>query len=257
MSKAFFHFFVGCLLGIVLLAYVFPEHFIFPVPPSSYSDTPTVLKIKTKNGVTLSAIYLSNPKAKYTILVSHGNAEDIGRMYPWLKTFEQHGFSIFAYDYAGYGTSTGKPSEKQTYQNIDAAYNYLTQDLKIPPQNIILYGRSLGAAVSIDLAARQPVAAVIVEAAFVSAYRVLTVWPLLPFDKFNNLAKIKNIHVPILFIHGQKDFIVPSWHGKKLFAAANQPKQAWWVGQAGHNNIVNVAGEKYWQTIMQFVKSLN
>lgn len=257
MLKTLLHFVLGCLLGLMLLAYVFANRFIFHPPQSNYRDTNEIIKLKTANGAVISAIYLQNPQAKYTLLVSHGNAEDLGSIYPWLEQLKAHGFSVFAYDYQGYGTSTGKPTETHVYQDINAAYEYMTHDLKIPPQKIILYGRSLGAGAAIDLAARHKVAGVIAEGAFVSIFRVITIMPLLPFDKFNNLVKIKDIHAPILFIHGMRDYTVAVWHGKKLFVAANEPKQALWVEGAGHNNVVAVAGEKYWQAITQFVSGLS
>ncbi|HAX79930.1 MAG TPA: hypothetical protein DCY88_29865 [Cyanobacteria bacterium UBA11372] len=89
---------------------------IFLPQPSTYEDTQDIIKLTTANGVSISAIYLPNPKAKYTILYSHGNAEDLGYGLPMLKELRDIGFSVFAYDYQGYGTSRGTPSEANAYQ---------------------------------------------------------------------------------------------------------------------------------------------
>ena len=239
----------------ILFAYFFANRMIFFPPRASYQDANNILKLHTQTGAIISAIYLNNKNAKYTLLISHGNAEDIGYMLPFLKELYQHNFSVFAYDYQGYGTSTGTPSEQHTYQDSNAAYEYLTKNLHIPANNIIAYGTSVGAAVAIDLATRKPVAAVIAQSPFVTAFRVLTHIPLLPFDKFNNLAKIDKINCPILIIHGTNDKIVPFWHGQKLYQKAREPKQYLWVTDAGHNDLIYVAGNTLWQAIAKFVNN--
>ena len=177
-------------------------------------------------------------------------------MAPFLQDMQKQGFSVFAYDYQGYGLSQGTSSEAHSYEDIDAAYNYLTEVLKIPAKNIILQGRSLGAAVSLDLAIKKPVAAIIMETPFVTAFRVLTVFPILPCDKFNNLAKIKKLNLPLLIIHGTHDTIVPIWHSKKLFSMAKKNKQNFWVPFANHDDIWWRARNEYWAAILKFVKYL-
>jgi hypothetical protein len=220
-----------------IFAYFFSNHLMFHPPTSSYKDSENIIKLKTGRGDIISAVYLLNRNAKYTMLVSHGNAEDLGHMLPFLSELYSLGFSVFAYDYQGYGLSTGEPTEKGTYDAINAAYDYLTETLKIPPKQIVLFGNSIGAAVSIDLSSREPVGGVILQSPFVSAFRVLTQIPLWPFDKYNNLKKIKNINCPILIIHGRKDRVVPFWQGKKIYESANAPKEYLWIDGVGHNDI--------------------
>src|SRR5437764_349842 len=106
---------VGLYALLLFVAIFLSDGLIFQPQPSSYRDTAEVLKLNTQDGKKISAIYLLNPQAKYTILVSHGNAEDIGDDRPLLEEFRNAGFSVFAYDYHGYGTSEGKPSEKNSY----------------------------------------------------------------------------------------------------------------------------------------------
>lgn len=244
--------------GIILVGYYFiSDKLIFPPRCSTYTDTEQILKLKTEDGAQISAIYIPNPGATYTILFSHGNGEDLGTVLQTLKKFKRMGFAAFAYDYHGYGTSTGTPSERNTYRDIDAAYSYVTNDLHISPDHVVAYGRSLGGAVAIDLASRKPVAGLVVESSFVTAFRVMTRYPLSPLDKFRSIAKIKQAHCPVLVIHGRSDELVPFWHGERLFHEANEPKQSLWIDGAGHNNLLNVAGDQYSEALQRFGKSLD
>src|SRR4029077_17108548 len=177
-------------LGLFLFAYFLSDSMIFLPHPSSYQDSPEVLKITTAGGKKISAVYLANPAAKFTFLVSHGNAEDLGDDRYWLEDLRRAGFSIFAYDYEGYGTSEGKPSEAALYEDEAAAYEYLAVNLNTPPDRIIIFGRSVGTGPATYIAAKRPSAGLILQSPFVSTFRVLTRIPLLPFDKFPNYKHI-------------------------------------------------------------------
>lgn len=243
-------------LVVMISAHLFADSIIFQPQPTFYRDDHSIIKLVTENGEKISAKYFLNPTAEYTILFSHGNAEDIGTATPFLKELQNAGFSVFAYDYRGYGTSEGKPSEENSYQDVEAAYNYLTQELKISPEKIIVHGRSLGGAVSVDLASRKDCGGLIVESSFVSAFRVMTKYKIFPFDKFQSLNKIKQVKCPVLFIHGKQDNIVPFWHGEMLFASANEPKFSFWIDEANHNNVFAKSKDKYLQTIQNFTATL-
>ncbi|MBD2096283.1 alpha/beta hydrolase [Trichocoleus sp. FACHB-591] len=242
------------LIYAVLCFYAFflTDRQIFQPQPTSYQDTQTTLKLKTADSALISAIYLPNPQAQYTILYSHGNAEDLGDIEATLTTIHEAGFAVFAYDYRGYGTSQGQPSEQHAYQDADAAYTYLTQKLKVPANRVIALGRSVGGGVAVDLAARKPVAGLIVESSFVTAFRVVTRVPIVPFDKLANIAKIRRIQCPILIVHGTADEIIPFQHGEQLFQAARPPKQSFWVEDANHDDLVEVAGPRYAQQLQAF-----
>ena len=205
----------------------------------------------------ISGLYLTNPKAKYTILYVHGNAEDLGDIRATLEKLRDMEFNIFAYDYRGYGTSEGKTSEENAYKDIDRAYKYLTEELKISPQHIIAFGRSVGGGSAIDLAARKPVAGLVAESTFISAFRVVIPFPILPFHKFKNLEKITKIKCPVLVMHGTADDVIPFNHGEKLFEAAPQAKLFLWVQGANHNNFDEIAGVKYEETLRKFIRILD
>jgi fermentation-respiration switch protein FrsA (DUF1100 family) len=241
-------------LCLCLYLFFFADRKIFLPQPSSYEDSSAILKLTADDQIQLSAVYLPNPASEYTILYTHGNAEDLGDIQPVLQRLQEIGFSVFAYDYRGYGTSQGTPSERHAYRDIDTAYNYLIEQLQIPARRIIAYGRSVGGGSAVDLAARQPLAGLIMESSFITAFRVVIPFPILPFDKFPNIDKIQKVNCPVLVIHGKADEVIPFWHGQQLWAAANEPKQALWVEEAGHNDLMWVAGEQYAQALHNFAR---
>jgi hypothetical protein len=175
-------------LGLGIFAYFFADKLIFQPQPSFYRDDESILKLVTPGGEKISAKFFRNPTAEFTILFSHGNAEDIGSSGFYFEELSDAEFNVFAYDYRGYGTGEGQPSEQNSYQDAETAYNYLTGELKIPAEKIIIYGRSLGGAVSIELASRKNCGGLIVESSFISSFRVLTRYPMYPFDRFQSIS---------------------------------------------------------------------
>lgn len=243
------------VIGLLIYGYMFTDHIIFQPPPPGYEDSQEIIKLTTADGTRISAIYLRNDNSPYTILFSHGNAEDLGTVRYKLVELRSLGFSVLGYDYHGYGTSEGRPTEKAVYQDIDAAFDYLTKELHVPPDHIILHGMSLGGAVAADLASRRPVGGLILESTFVSAFRVVTTVPM-PFDQFKTLAKLKNIKCPILVLHGRADRVVRFWHGEMLYENANEPKQFLWIDNAGHGDVSLIAGAQYEHALKRFASSL-
>lgn len=237
-----------------IYVYFRADSMIFLPQPVSYQDTKEILKVPVTQTEQISATYLPNAQATYTLLYIHGNAEDLGDVRPMLVRLHDWGFSVFAYDYRGYGTSDGQPSEANAYPDADAAYQYLTQQLKIPPEQIIVYGRSVGGGSATELASRYPVAGLILESTFTSAFRVIVPFPLLPFDKFSNLDKLRETHCPVLVMHGQADRTIPVYHGQMLYQAASEPKLALWVETAGHDDFTWVAGDRHQQALQSFQK---
>ena len=242
------------LIYIFFGLYVFfrADSMIFLPQPSSYQDDETILKIPVTDTEQISARYLPNPEAEYTLLYIHGNAEDLGHIQPFLEQLQQWGFSVFAYDYRGYGTSDGRPSERRAYADADAAYQYLTQQLEVPAEDILVYGRSIGSGSATELAVRYPVGGLILKSAFTSIFRVVVPVPLLPFDKFPNRAKLRRVNCPVLVLHGQADQTIPFHHGQTLYETAPEPKQFLWVPQAGHNDFNWVAGDRMPQALATF-----
>jgi hypothetical protein len=126
----------------------------------------------------------------------------------------------------------------------------------VPPERVILHGRSLGGGIASHLASRRPAAGLILESTFVSAFRVPITRPLFPFDRFATAARLRDVRYPVLVIHGTRDEVVPYWHGQALFEKANPPRTHFWVEGAGHNDLQMVAGERYWRALREFADSL-
>lgn len=244
----------ACLLVFALL---WSDRMIFQPQSSTYTDAEDIIKIEMANGSPISAVYMANPTAKYTVLYNHGNAEDLGDLLVFLEQYQQQGFSILAYDYPGYGTSPGRPTTANACKAADAALKYLIERQGIPLDRIIVHGQSVGGGPALYLAQKNSVAGVIVGSTFVTAFRVLTHFPLAPFDKFRNISRIDDINCPVLVIHGRKDDIIPFWHGEKLFKKAIQPKMSCWLNGATHNYIPPEDRLTYWAAIASFSKLID
>lgn len=242
-------------LSCALIGCTVTDSMIFYPPPPSYSFEPEMVMIETPSGEKICAWYLKNPNAEFTLLYSHGNAEDIGQNRFIFERFINQGFSVLAYDYRGYGLSEGKPSEKNAYEDAAAAYAYLTDVAGVPANKIIPYGRSLGGSLATYIAAKEPVAALILQNAFTSAFRVVTHIPIFPFDKFNNINKIDKINCPVLIMHGSEDRVVKPWHSRALLKKAREPRSYLLVEGIGHNDdMAAAAPSKYWQKIKDLVE---
>lgn len=221
---------------------------------------PTADEIKSK--------YYINSKKDWVLVYFHGNGDNISGNLNHSYRFHQMGFSVLIVDYRGYGLSQGDfPTETSVYEDVDTAWNYLVNQRGIPPENIVIYGHSLGGAIAIDLAIRQPNAAgVIVEASFTSMrdmvdyqYPLFNIFPidLILTHRFDSIAKVKSLKMPVLFTHGTADTVVPTYMSEELFEAAPEPKQLFIVPTADHNNIASVSGDKYFETIREFMKLVN
>lgn len=248
---------LGAYIALFIFAVFFSDGVIFQPPAPQYRDGKELIRIRSANGAHIVAVYLESPGAKYTILYSHGNAEDLGWNRDLLEEYHRRGFNVLGYDYQGYGLSEGKPSERNAYEDEEAAFEYLVNEKKIPPERIIAVGQSLGGAMAIDLASKHKLGGLIVQSSFTSAFRVLTRMPIIPFDKFNSLSKIKRVSCPVLIIHGKVDTVIGFWNGELLYAASPAPKQKWWVERGNHNDILLVDAPGYWKAVGSFVATLN
>ena len=248
--------FVIVFATLIIIGFFLSDVFIFRAKAPSYTDNSQIIKLTTTDGTKISALYFPTKGAEYTVLVSHGNGDDIGRTQYFAKQLNQHGFSAMVYDYYGYGSSQGHPTEENTYLAADTVYNFLTKTQNIPPRKIIAYGHSLGSGVATYIASKNPVAALVLDGAFLSAFRVVTVIPILPFDKFRTANRLPNIHIPMLFIHGREDDVIPFWHGVALYNMAKEPKLFLWVDGAKHTDVRKISGDTYWSKWTELVASI-
>ncbi len=195
------------------------------------------------------------------VVISHGNYGNIGyggrpQFYAW---FRDLGVNLLAYDYRGFGESEGVPNESGVYDDAEAAYRYLTDSVRVPPSRILLFGHSLGTGVTIELARRVPAAGLIVEDAYTSvADRGQEVFPLLPVkliarSRFASIEKVGALTVPKLFLHARNDQTIPIEHGRRVFAAAAEPKE-WVELDAGHGDAYSAQRARYYDAIGAFIR---
>ncbi len=246
-------------VGLAAIAFFLADRLIFLPPRSSYGEGQLpIVHVETDDDTRIAMLHLPKEGAEFTLLYSHGNAEDIGQI-GWVLAGLRDGVgvSVIAYDYRGYGQSSGgRTSAAGTLRDIEAVYRHAVRELGIAPERLIVHGRSVGTGPTLHLAAREPVAAVILESGFTSAFRVVTRVPLLPFDRFPNLRNVREVRAPVLVIHGEGDEMISFTHGRRLFDAAPEPKQRFWVEGAGHNDLLDIAGDRYWRVLSEFVSSL-
>lgn len=196
-----------------------------------------VLKLPTRRGNEIVAVYVRYPMANSTLLYSHGNAADIGQMYELFIELSIHlRVNLMGYDYSGYGQSSGKPSEHNTYADIEAAYKCLEESYGTKQENIVLYGQSVGSGPTLDLAARLPrLRAVVLHSPILSGLRVMypvkrTYW----FDIYKNIDKITLVQCPVLVIHGTLDEVVDFSHGKQLWELCKEKYEPLWIRGGNH-----------------------
>ena len=200
------------------------------------------------------------------VLYLHGNGSNVGANVEHAHRFHRLGLSVFVMDYRGYGKSQGDfPSESQVYEDAQLAWDYLVKQRGVNPNQIYIYGHSLGGAIAIDLAVRHPEAAgLIVEGSFTSTRAMVNfqkgLFWMFPIDllltqRFDSLSKVDRLQMPVLFIHGTADNVVPVEMSKKLFDAAPEPKQLYIVPDGGHNNLAQIGGAEYLQIVSHFLGS--
>ena len=259
--------FVSIYALIIMLVYIFQSKLIF-FPDKNLIATPDYYGLKyeevnfnTSDNLRLHGWYIPADSAKYTLLFCHGNAGNISHRLESIKQFHELGFNVFIFDYRGYGKSEGSMSEQGSYLDAQAAWEFLINEKNIDANSIIVFGRSLGAAIACQLATQQKSKALIMESAFLSVPDLAAqIYPFLPVRwlsrfEYNNLDNIKKINCPLLIIHSRQDEIIPFSHGKKIFEGAKDPKQFLEI-QGSHNDGFYVSKLKYENGIRTFLDSL-
>ena len=215
----------------------------------------------TEDGVRLDAWFVPAREPRGIVLFFHGNAGNISHRLDSLKIFNNLKLSTLIFDYRGYGRSQGKVSEQGTYRDAEAAWRYLTEQRGIPAAQIILFGRSLGAAVAAHLAHQQRPAGLIIESGFVSVPELAAqLYPWLPvrwLARFNYpTSKYLNmVSAPVLIVHSRDDEIIPFDQGRSLFKGALEPKQFLEL-KGGHNDGFLVSGRHYLCGLDRFLSSV-
>lgn len=197
---------------------------------------------RTADGLDLSAWYRPSSDGLPTLVRFHGNGGQHGDRARSMLPYMQRGYGVLLASYRGYGENPGSPTEEGLYADGRAALDWLETN-GVRPGSIVLYGESLGSGVAVQMAAERAVAGLVLEAPFTSAvdvgqaaYRWLPV-RLMMWDRFDNLAKIDEVSVPLLVVHGEVDRVIAIDFGRRLFDAANEPKSARFIPGAGHSDL--------------------
>lgn len=224
--------------------------------------------LTASDGVKLHGWYCRPPEAdgaaKWPVLLwLHGNAGHLADRYETIRQLVQLPAELFILDYRGYGRSDGSPSEQGIYLDGQAAWDYLVDDRGIAPRRIVLFGRSLGGAVAVELAGRPGVrpAGLIVESSFTSVPDMAaTVMPIMPRvlirTKLDSINKIGRLGLPKLIVHSRDDDIVPFEQGRRLFRAAGEPKQFLELRGVGHNDVDLSVASEYFAAMRRFIRDL-
>jgi fermentation-respiration switch protein FrsA (DUF1100 family) len=192
------------------------------------------------------------------LLWFHGNAGNLSHRTQLMFLLADTPARVFIMDYRGYGRSEGKPSEEGLYLDARAAWQYLVGERRVSPDRIVLFGKSLGGAVAVDLATEVDPAGVIIQSSFTSVPDMAARhFPFVPKalirTKMDSLSKIPDVTAPKLFIHSTADEVAPFELGRRLYEAAPEPKRFHQVDGAAHNDTWAVGGRGYFAAIRDFV----
>jgi len=234
-----------------------PTHALYRTPAANGWEFDNVAVAVGEETTTGWLVY-HEPPSDRTILFSHGNAGNMADRLESIGLLRRLGYNVLVYDYGGYGASTGRPSEDRCYRDIRAMWRYLTDSRGFDASKIVLFGRSLGAGPTCQLATEVDAGAVIVESAFLSvpamAQRLYPIFPAkwLARHTFDNASKVASIDEPLLVVHSPEDSIIPYDHGQKLFELAKEPKTFLTI-HGDHNDGFWQTGEPYLAGMRSFL----
>jgi len=273
-NKPLIKIFYRVVLSLILMLFLFniylyikqPDMVFYPikkieVTPEDWGLAYKAVKLELADKSKISGWYLPHPEANKTVLFFHGNGGNISHRGDSIYIFHKLKVNVFIIDYAGYGESEGTHSEESLYQSANAAWNYLITNKKAEPEKIIIFGRSLGGAVAVDLASKVNAGGLILESTFSSVRDIVGIaFPIMsPFlylrYSFDSLEKITKINSPILIIHSPDDEVIPFESGVKLFNHATSHKDFLQI-RGGHNDGFMQSISPYMQSLWQFFQSV-
>jgi pimeloyl-ACP methyl ester carboxylesterase len=240
------------------------ESFVFqPSPgidirPSDVGVDGEEVYLCTEDGVRIHAFWIESPGATRALLFLHGNAGNASHRLPNAARLARLDIRVLLLDYRGYGMSEGRPDEAGVYADARAGLDHLVTERGFPIGRIVVFGRSIGSAVAVDLARGRDLAGVILESPFTSMGEVArgalgppAAWAV--GDMFDSASKIDQLRTPLLFFHGDRDDIVSIELGRSLYERAPEPKSFEVIEGAGHNDTVEIGGEAYFERIRHFL----
>jgi pimeloyl-ACP methyl ester carboxylesterase len=249
---------------ITALLYFFQSRFVY-FPDKQIIYTPAQIGLchedvflTTTDGLKLHGWFISVEKDSATVLFCHGNAGNISHRLESIQVFAELGLNVFIFDYRGYGQSAGHPDEIGTYTDASAAWEYLIKERSINPDQIIIFGRSLGCGIAAWLAKEKNPSCLILESSFTSIVNLgKKYYPFLPVKWMSRIhypvsEYVRNIHCSKLFIHSSEDELIPFDHGEKNFKIAAEPKDFLEI-RGSHNDGFVVSRTIYMEGMRNFL----
>jgi len=254
--------------GLGTILYLMQPVFLYS-PTREVTYTPGELGLdfesvvfKTSDGLRLTGWFIPADNSRLTVLFCHGNGGNMMHRLDSINILCNLGLNCFIFDYRGYGNSEGKPTEEGTYIDATAAYKWLTEEKKIsPPDDIIIFGRSLGGSIAAQLASKVEARALIIESGFTSYVDMgRKFYPYMPVRFFasygySTIDYVKEVHCPVMLIHSRNDEIVPFEFSLELHEAANEPKELIEIS-GSHNDGFLVSSEIYKSAWVKWIKFL-
>jgi fermentation-respiration switch protein FrsA (DUF1100 family) len=254
-------------LSVVVMLSLVERWLVYPAPRSHDGDWIAAdfphedVEFTGADGAKLHGWYVPHPNPKAVVLFCHGNGENVAELRPLLELLhDRTDVSIFAWDYRGYGKSAGKPHESNLLADARAAQLVLAKRAGVDPGDIVVYGRSLGGAVAVGLAAEHPVRGMVLERTFADMVETAAYhFPWLPVrwvmkNRYPSIERIVTYRGPLFQSHGTADEVVPFEMGKKLFDAATTAKKTFFVVEEGSHNAPHA--DDYYEALGEFLDSL-
>jgi len=259
---------ISALIGLSMLGCkpIVNEFAFYPdnvnvIPANKLPNGIQEITINTDDNVKLISIFLPSTKSKKLLIYFHGNAGNIYHRIPSLLQLHSFGVNVIGVSYRGYGKSEGDPSEEGIYLDGEATYQYAVERMGFSKENIILFGRSIGTTVAINIAQNKDIQGIILVTPLTSGEYLAKAIGLgsvasLAEGSFDNITKIESIKSPLLVIHGTSDRIIPYSMGREIFERANVKKEFVKIDGANHNNLHDIYSQKYWPPILRFINNV-
>lgn len=253
---------------LALMLFLFQEKMVFlpNIPGRTLTATPKDagfdfedVMLETSDGLKLHGWYVPAAQTSGVVLFLHGNAGNISHRLDSIAIFHELGLDTLIIDYRGYGRSQGKPSERGTYLDAEAAWHYLVSSRGVAADRVIVFGRSLGGAVAAWLANQYTPAALIIESSFSSALDIARkLYPFMPVRLITRLEFPVSLHVsrlqcPLLVVHSRDDEIIPFTMAEAIYDSAAEPKtllEIW----GDHNNGFLLSRDRYLSGLNEFIQ---
>ena len=258
---------IAALAAIAILVRAVEARFAF-FPSAGEHATPDDLgltferaTLSTSDGEHLRAWLLPNPAARALVVYFHGNGGNLSVWLPILAGLQRQGFTVAAIDYRGYGASTGRPSERGLYRDVDAALEWASRLVK-PGLPVLYWGRSLGTTMAAYAATKRRPGGLVLEAGFPDVRTLMRATPplgvlsLFSSYRFPTAEYAGRAGCPVLVMHGDADGVVPFSNGRELYARLPEPKRFAVIAGGDHNDLSPPDPRSYWSVVHEFVASL-